>query len=265
MSNLIESNPQAALCGVGNFVGMCKPETVVDNGDGTVSFDIYTEGNSNDTVFKVKAKARCAEKKDAGSIVKQMSEAATKKGEGFFRLRTSGPIEVDIEENKLGSDKTLSVLQSVITVSPAHPNIAMEANQNNVFFMGRLIQTKFGGMELQFGHQSSAVEAEMSPAALPLTSGTGKKVSGSANKDVLVSGFLTRYTDLEGKDGYNASDKLSLAADSAVEIQMTAGRPRYKVNKNVQAVSVAGYEQGWDGEEKADPAAMKEMMAKMDF
>ena len=265
MSNLIETNPQAALCGVGNFVGACKTEDVVDNGDGTISFVIYTEGNTNDTKFKVYAKARTAEKRDAGCVIQQMAAAAVKKGSPVFRLRTNGPIEMEIEENKVGGEKPLSVQHSVVTVSPAHPNPAMEADQNSVFFMGRLTQEKFG-ISVQFGHQSSAVEPALSPAAVGLTKGSGEKLQSAINKDVLISGYLTRYTDTEGKDGYNPSDQLKLCADSATEIQLSAGRPRYKVNKNVQTVSVAGYEDGWDNDGgAADPAAMKQLMAGMDF
>lgn len=266
MSNLIENNPQAALCGVGNFVGNCKPTSVVDNGDGTVDFTVYTEGNTSDTMFKVECKARCSDKRDAGSVLKVMAENATTKGLDYFRLRTSGPVEIEIEETKVGKEKPLSVVQAVNMISPAHPNEAIEPNQNNVLFMGRLALNKFGGVDLQFGHQDSAIEPGLSPATLAITSTTAEKIKHAANKDVLISGHLTRYTNTEGSEGYSPSDQLKLSADSATEIRLTAGRIRYKANKNVQAVNVSGYEDGWDTEDsKADPAVMKEMMSKMDF
>ena len=265
MSDLVNPNTNAALCGQLTAVCMAKVENLTEEADGSVTVVAGTEGN-NDNVFKVVVRAREA----AAKQLVACRAAAQKKGEPLFRFMASGPCEVELETNKVGKEnQPLSLTLAAVIARAVHPSRKIEPNQNSAVLMGRIIRTTFNGggskVDLQFGHLTSAIDSAQAPAAVKLSGGSVGKLEPYADQDVMVTGSFTRHTGLEQKDGIPAHDSVSFTVDSAQLIQIAAGRTRYQSKRKDSAdVVVNDYEQGFEGNE-SNAEEMKQSLKDMDF
>lgn len=265
MSNLINTNVNAALCGSLTAVCMAKVENLTEEADGAVTVVAGTEG-SNDNVFKVVVTAREA----AAKQLKASCEAAKKKGEPLFRFMASGPCEVELETNKVGKEnQPLSLTLSASIVRAVHPSRKVEPNQNAAVLTGRIVRTVFpsGGtkVDLQFGHLTSTIDPSQAPAGVKLTKGSADQLEPYADQDVMVSGSFTRHTATEAKDNIAAHDTVSFSVDNAQLIQIAAGRTRYqKGRKESSDATVNNYESGYETA-GGNADEMKQSLKDMDF
>lgn len=261
MSDIIDNKTNAALCGMATMVCHALPNRLTEDADGTVTVKAGCQGNTDNT-FQVVVRAKEA----AAKQLKASQQNAITKGHQTFRFQVSGPVEVELDTNKLGADNKPLVLNiAAITARAVHPNEAVDPLQNACVLTGRVVKTKFG-VELQFGHLGSAIDQELSPAAAKLASVSAKEMEPYADQDVMVAGTFSRQTKEEAEGGYNPYDHVSFKVDSAQVIQIAAGRTRYKKGPktNANELTVPDYESGYETE--AQPSTYsKEELADLDF
>ena len=250
MNDLIDKSSVASLCGMVTTVCVAKTSSLIEESDGSVTVEAGTQGN-NENVFKVVVRAKEA----AAQQLKASQQNAITKGVPVFRFQVSGPMEVELETNKLGVDnKPLALHIAAITARPVHPKSEVDPLQNAALLTARVVKRTFksGGsvLSLEFGHLSSAIDEGMSPVAIKLTKASEEKLLPHTDQDVMVAGTFTRQTAEEPKDGYSAYDHLSFTVDSAQLIQISAGRTRYQKGPkaNANTVITSDYESGYESD-----------------
>ena len=265
MTNLIDKNANASLCGMVTTVCAAKVESLVEEQDGSVTIAGGTQG-TNDNTFPVVIRA----KESAADQLRACQKAAVDKGLPQFRFQASGPVEVELGTNKLGAeDKPLVLNIAAITARAVHPNKRVDPLQNSAVLTGRLVQKVFnnGGssLTLEFGHLLSAVDSKSSPAAVKLTNTSAKELANYADQDVMVAGTFSRQTSMEGSGDIKPHDHISFSVDSAQVIQIAAGKTRYKTapKPNVNSVIVADYESGYETD--GNSSLNKDDLDSLDF
>lgn len=248
MSDLIDKNNAAALCGMVTTVCVAKTESLTEEADGSISVEAGSQGN-NENTFKVVIRAKEA----AAKQIQASQKNAVSKGVPVFRFQVSGPMEVELETNKLGvENKPLALHIAAITARAVHPKSEVDPLQNSALLTARVVKQTFkkGGsaVSLQFGNLVSAIDEKMSPAAIKLTKASEEKLLPYVDQDVMVAGTFTRQTAEQPKDGYSAYDHLSFTVDSAQLIQISAGRTRYqkRPKANANNVITSDYESGYE-------------------
>lgn len=264
MSNLIDTSTGASLCGSGTFVCQAKNESLTENADGSVVVTAGSQGSS-DELFKVVVRAK-------GTAAKQLKvcrDEAQAKGVKGFKFMAAGPLEVELETNKLGKDdQPLSLVMAANFVRPVMANPQKDPLQNTAILCGRVVKTTFasGGtkIDLQFGHLTSEIQEGDAPAAVKLGSGTKTKLEDYLDQDVMLSGSFTRYTSTEQNGDIPPHDSISFTADSGQLIQIAAGKTRYSTKKGrPNSTATTGYED--EGNSDADNSALNNSIADMDF
>ena len=265
MSDLIDKGNIASLCGMVTTVCMAKCSSLIEEADGSVTVEAGTQGN-NDNVFRIVVRAKEA----AAAQLKAVQKNAASKGAPVFRFQVSGPMEVELDTNKLGvENKPLALHIAAITARPVHPKSEIDPLQNAAVLTARVVKREFkngnSALSLEFGHLASAIEDGVSPVAIKLTKASEEKLLPYADQDVMVAGTFTRQTAEEPKDGYSAYDHLSFTVDSAQLIKIAAGRTRYQKSAKTKAngVITADYETGYESDGAA--ALSKDDLAALDF
>lgn len=266
MSNLIDKQTNASLCGLATMVCEALPKNLTENADGSVTVKAGTQGNNENTVMViVRAKEAAAKQLQASQ------KSAVEKGKSVFRFQVSGPVEVDLDTNKLGAENKPLILNVAATMARAvHPNEKVDPLQNTALLTARVVVTNFkngnSGLSLQFGHLTSEVDEAMAPAAVKLSAASEKLLAAYADQDVMVAGTFTRQTAEEARDGYNPYDHVSFTVDSAQLIQISAGKTRYQkgLKQKPQDLVVSDYETGYESDADAQTDTKKDL-SDLDF
>ena len=265
MTDLIDKNSNASLCGSVHTVCMAKCSSLVEEADGSVTIEAGTQGN-NENIFRLVIRAKEA----AAAQLKAIQKLAVGKGAPAFRFQVDGPMEVELDTNKLGvENKPLALHIAAITARPVHPKAEIDPLQNAAVLTARVVKRDFkngnSALSLEFGHLASAIDDGSSPAAIKLTKASEEKLLPYADQDVMVAGTFTRQTAEEPKDGYSAYDHLSFTVDNAQLIKIAAGRTRYQkgAKSKSSGVITADYETGYESDGAA--AFNKDELAALDF
>ncbi len=263
MKDLIGTHCAAALCGSMTATLFAKTETFVEHPDGSVEVICGTQGN-NENYFKVRTTAT----ESAAKQLKIEYAKAVKKGDPAFRFQGAGPIEADTELSKVGKEATLSLHLSATLIRPVHPNPSIDPTMNAAMIFGRARATKFGSLEIQFGHLQSALDDSTGPVAVPLSRKSSEDLiaAGATDQDVMLSGVFTRQTNETAEGAIPAHDKISFTVDGAQKIELTATRTRYPGTKKVVNSAVtADYEDGYDTDDTKNSSSIKAEYANIDF